>query len=88
MLVYIYGNGNETLLEPAQISKNAVFWDAVPCKSCVNRRFGGTYRIHLRGKKIQREQMAAVSSHLLTVVPCSRIFLPEDGGDMFLRNVG
>jgi hypothetical protein len=25
--------------------KNAVFWDVAPCSSCVNRRFGGTYRI-------------------------------------------
>jgi hypothetical protein len=22
--------------------KNAVFWDVAPCRSCVNRRFGGT----------------------------------------------
>jgi hypothetical protein len=26
--------------------KNAVFWDVAPCISCVNRRFGGTYRLH------------------------------------------
>jgi hypothetical protein len=32
--------------------KNAVFWDVVPCISCVNRRFGGTYRLHLQGRKI------------------------------------
>jgi hypothetical protein len=25
------------------IMKNAVFWDVGPCKSCVSRRFGGTY---------------------------------------------
>jgi hypothetical protein len=25
---------------------NAVFWDVVPCKSCVNRRFGGTQDLH------------------------------------------
>jgi hypothetical protein len=28
--------------------KNAVFWDVAPCKSCVNRRFGGTYLLHCR----------------------------------------
>jgi hypothetical protein len=33
--------------------KNAVFWDVVPCRSCVNRRFGGTYRLHLQGRKIK-----------------------------------
>jgi hypothetical protein len=32
--------------------KNAVFWDVAPCRSCVNRRFGGTYRLHLHGRKI------------------------------------
>jgi hypothetical protein len=33
--------------------KNAVFWDVTPCRSCVNRRFGGTYRFHLQGRKIR-----------------------------------
>jgi hypothetical protein len=32
--------------------KNAVFWDVAPCTSCVNRRVGGTYRLHLQGRKI------------------------------------
>jgi hypothetical protein len=41
--------------------KNAVFWDVAPCRSCVNRRFGGTHCLH---------------SHLLTLVPRSRFFLP------------
>jgi hypothetical protein len=27
--------------------KNAVFWDVAPCRSCVNRRFGGT-SVHTR----------------------------------------
>jgi hypothetical protein len=29
--------------------KNAVFWDVAPCRSCVNRRFGRTYRLHIQG---------------------------------------
>jgi hypothetical protein len=29
--------------------KKAVFWDVAPCSSGVNRRFGGTYRLHLQG---------------------------------------
>jgi hypothetical protein len=32
--------------------KNAVFWDVAPYSYCVNRRFGGTYRLHLQGRKI------------------------------------
>jgi hypothetical protein len=32
---------------------NAVFWDVAPCRSCeMNRSFGGTYRLHLQGRKI------------------------------------
>jgi hypothetical protein len=46
------------------IIKNAVLWDVVLCRSCVNRRFGGTYPLHLQG-----------AAHL-TPVPLSRIFLP------------
>jgi hypothetical protein len=32
--------------------KNAVFWVVAPCRcSELNRRFGGTYRLHLQGRK-------------------------------------
>jgi hypothetical protein len=31
--------------------KKAVFWDVAPCRSGVNRRFGGTYRLHLQGRR-------------------------------------
>jgi hypothetical protein len=51
--------------------KNAVFWDVVQCRSCVNWRFGGRYRLHLRSRKIRERG----TSHLLTLVPRSRIFL-------------
>jgi hypothetical protein len=43
--------------------KSAVFWDVAPCRSCVNRRFGGTYRLHLQGRKI-RERRTSVSRWL------------------------
>jgi hypothetical protein len=32
--------------------KNAVFWDVALCRSCVNRRLGETYRLHLQCRKI------------------------------------
>jgi hypothetical protein len=48
--------------------KNAVFWDVAPCRSCVNRRFGGTYRFHLEGRKI-RERGTGVSRWLQTESP-------------------
>jgi hypothetical protein len=46
--------------------KNAVFCDVAPCSSCVNGRFGGTYRLHLRGRKI-RERGTSVSRFALYV---------------------
>jgi hypothetical protein len=53
--------------------KNAVFWDMTPCRSCVNRRFGGTYHLHLQGRKI-RERGTSVSRWLQSAT-CSRRFL-------------
>jgi hypothetical protein len=53
----------------AETVKNAVFWDVAPCRSCVNRRFGGTYRLHLQGRRI-RERGTSVSSGC-------RLSLPE-----------
>jgi hypothetical protein len=32
--------------------KNTFFWNVLPCRSCVNRRFEGTYRFHLHSRKI------------------------------------
>jgi hypothetical protein len=60
--------------------KNAVFLDVAPCRCCVNRRFGGTYRLHLQGRKIRergtsvsRWPQAAVSSKLEEWVVISAI---------------
>jgi hypothetical protein len=65
------------LFEEEYILKNAVLWDVRPCRSCVNRRFGETYRLHLQGRKSASEDPAwAGGCRLLTLVPRSRIFLP------------
>jgi hypothetical protein len=41
--------------------KNVVFWDVSLCRSCVNWRFGGKYRLHVQGRKI-RERGTGFSS--------------------------
>jgi hypothetical protein len=56
--------------------KNAVFWDVVSCSSCVNRRFGGTYRLHLQGRKI-RERGSSVSRRLQTKLPIGFRLAPQ-----------
>jgi hypothetical protein len=59
--------------------KNVVFWDVAPCRSCVNRRFGGTYWLHLQDRKI-RERGTSVRMWLQTESPVENIqlyiFLP------------
>jgi hypothetical protein len=50
---------------------NAVFWDAASCISCINRRFGGMYRLYLQDRRI-RDLGTSVSRWLQR----SRIFLP------------
>jgi hypothetical protein len=37
-----------------------VFWDFVQCGSSYNRRFGGTYRLHLQGNEtLESSQLVA-----------------------------
>jgi hypothetical protein len=38
-------------LQTHLIQKKAVFWDVALCINGVNRRFGGTYRLHLQGRR-------------------------------------
>jgi hypothetical protein len=39
--------GNRSILR----NKKAVFWDVAPFRYCVNRRFGGTYRLHIQSRR-------------------------------------
>jgi hypothetical protein len=72
----------------AVIMKNAVFWDVAPCRYFVNRRFGGTYHLHLQGIRNpramnQRKQVGVYAGSSLV-----DFLYPEDRGDTYLRNVG
>jgi hypothetical protein len=58
----------------ALVMKSIIFWNITPCSPLsVNRRFGGTYRLP------PAFTLVSYSGYLLDL---------EDGGDMFLRNVG
>jgi hypothetical protein len=51
--------------------KNAVFWDVPLCSSCVNRRFGGTYRLNLQGIFSHRhENLKSYIIRFLVHYPC------------------
>jgi hypothetical protein len=49
-------NGLRFEVFTAVTMNNVVFWDVAPYRSCVNRRFGGTYRLHLQGRKISERR--------------------------------
>jgi hypothetical protein len=77
------------------VMKSSSFWDITPCSPLkVNRRFGGTCCLHLQGRRIKaRKRYEAVSKYRTAEIAISFWFLglffdPEDGGDMYLRNVG
>jgi hypothetical protein len=52
--------------------KNTVFWDVVPCRYFVNRRFGGTYRLHLQGRSNPRACILTVTQ---STAICPRWFI-------------
>jgi hypothetical protein len=64
---YLVRNQVTFAAETAQLNnptiKNAVFWDVAPCRSCVNRRIGRTYRLHLQGRKSASDEPAWASGH-------------------------
>jgi hypothetical protein len=40
------------------VTNVAIFWDIAPCTPYVNRRFGGTYHLHLQGRKSTEQDSA------------------------------
>jgi hypothetical protein len=59
----------------------AIFWDAALCNPYVNRRFGGTYHLHLeRRKSTEKETYPHTKRWFLAQL----IFDTEDLGDVFL----
>jgi hypothetical protein len=64
------------------------FWDITPCSPLkINRRFGGTYRLHYSGRIISRPNRALLSTCFHADILFG-LFYSEDGDDMFLWNIG
>jgi hypothetical protein len=82
--------GLEVLI--AVVTKSSSFWDISLCCSPlkVNRRFGRTYPLHFQVRRIRRTRHRLVA--LFAICFQAGIFVclffdPENGGNMFLRNV-
>jgi hypothetical protein len=74
-------------------SLTSIFWDIKSCSPLkVNRRFGGTYQLHLQGRKInpgryQRERKWQAELDFHAGVLLGLFLDPEDGTGIFLQNV-
>jgi hypothetical protein len=74
--------------------KTAVFWDVMPCGSCKNQCFGGTYLPHHQDERISELGTLAVTSHWSTLwraaFICSMliIFTLMIEANTFLWNIG
>jgi hypothetical protein len=79
---------HKTVTRHKTFLKSTIFWDITPCSPLkINRHFGGTYRLHLHGRSISRARnYVATCFHAGFLI--GLFFDREDGGDMFLRNVG
>jgi hypothetical protein len=62
--------------------KSSTFWDIMQCNQLkVNRCFGGTYRLHLQGRRISRTRNQSESRFLWNVCWLSKdswCYIPED----------
>jgi hypothetical protein len=79
-IVCLYGiwdsqnNGNE----------ESYFWDIMPSSPLkVNWRFRGTRRLHFQGRSLSQARNEREAGSLVCL-----FFNPDDGGDIFFRNVG
>jgi hypothetical protein len=67
-------------------TNNTVFCVVTPCSSERARRFRGTYRLHLKGRRVSKQAYLTLTPAFVGFLLCL-LFNPEDVGDMFLRNV-
>jgi hypothetical protein len=72
---------------------SSIFWDITPDSPLkVNRRFGKTRRFYLQLRRISQAKKQRKAGRKQDYLLHAGFFIglsfdPEDGGDMFLRNV-
>jgi hypothetical protein len=82
---YPIGKDNLVLIPVYQICpfKSTIIWD-MPCRMFkVNRRFAGTYRLHLQGRRKSQQETSVkemkVFETLVDIQRTTRNYIPEDG---------
>jgi hypothetical protein len=68
-----WGGGGSNIF----IEKSTIFWDITPCSPLsVNRRFGGTFRFHVQGRRNKFSKKPA--SNQVKTQRTTRLYIPED----------
>jgi hypothetical protein len=71
---YIFTDVEFEVLTPV-VMKSTIFWDITPRSPLrVNRRFGGTYCLHLQGRRNKLSKKSACLLPAFTLVSCSAYF--------------
>jgi hypothetical protein len=71
------------------VMKSYIFWDIKTCSPLkINRRFEGTCRLHLQGRKITHIRNQHEAALLCLLIHAGLFFDLENGRDIFLRNIG
>jgi hypothetical protein len=69
--------------------KSSVFWYMTPYSSLkVDGNFGATCRLLLQGRKVRQETNVEAGGNQSSGFLFGLFFGPENGGDIFLWNVG
>jgi hypothetical protein len=70
--------------------KSYTVWDIMPCSPLkVNRSFGGKCHLDLHGGGISKQETRVKKAAILHAgLLLASFFEPEEGGDIFPRNVG
>jgi hypothetical protein len=72
----------------AVVMKSSIFWDITPCSPMkAYRSFGGIYHVSFSGLKSKQNKRSSTPFLFRVGFLIALLFNPEDGGDMFLRNV-
>jgi hypothetical protein len=61
------------IIKQDRLLKNVVFWDVALCRSCVNRRFGGKYHLHLQGRNARSTQSHIPQDDILHSHRCENL---------------
>jgi hypothetical protein len=67
--------------------KSSIFWDVTQCSPLKFNHVSDVRHLHLQGRRISHVRNQHEAGSKLTGQLFGLFFDPEDGGDMFLRNV-